>query len=67
MEFTYKAYENLLIKIRHAGYEFSNYRNWNEKNRPIILRHDIDQDITKAVKLAELEKMGGWRVHTLYC
>lgn len=59
MEFTYKAYENLLCNLILSGYEFSNYENWQEKRKPVILRHDIDNDIEKALKLAELEHSRG--------
>lgn len=55
MDFTYHAYEDLLNKLRDSGYAFSDYRDWNDKPRPVILRHDIDFDIGKAVLLAGIE------------
>ena len=59
MKFTYEAYKELINSLRNCGYEFANYHNWNEINRPVILRHDIDNDIQKAVKLAAFEQYGG--------
>ena len=59
MEFTYRGYENMLNKLTASGYEFSGYDNWKDKNRPVILRHDIDYDVDKALKLAELEADAG--------
>lgn len=55
MEFTYSSYENLLRLFRKNGYYFSSYHNYNAYERPVIIRHDIDLDIEKAVILAELE------------
>ena len=59
MKFTYNSYKRLLESIRESGYEIANYRNWNNFNRCVILRHDIDYDIGKTVKLATLEKTMG--------
>lgn len=56
MQFTYRAYEKLISLLRDKGYEFSNYRNWRMKDRVVILRHDIDYSLDKAVALAELER-----------
>ncbi|MCR5687793.1 MAG: hypothetical protein K6G58_07230 [Lachnospiraceae bacterium] len=55
MEFTYRGYERLLNKLISLDYEFSDYRSWEDKKRSVILRHDIDYDVTKALRLAELE------------
>lgn len=37
------------------GYYISDYHNWEQFERCVILRHDID----KAVELAALEQSGG--------
>lgn len=55
MQFTYKSYEKLISLLRDKRYEFSDYRNWKMKDRTVILRHDIDYSLDKAVALAELE------------
>ena len=59
MEFTYRAYRNLLNKIKDCGYYFAFYNNWINVTRSIILRHDIDYDVKKSVRLAEIENSEG--------
>lgn len=56
MQFTYRAYEKLILLLRDKGYEFSNYRKRKTKDRIVILRHDIDYSLDKAVALAEVER-----------
>lgn len=55
MEFTYKSYEMMLKKIRDKGYSFKSYENWNEEKRTVILRHDVDFDLEKAVRVSDIE------------
>ncbi len=59
MEFTYEAYSQLLEQISACEYQFVNYHNWEQFERCVILRHDIDYDPIKAVKIAEIEKNKG--------
>lgn len=59
MEFTYDAYRGLLDRLKRHGYQIANYRNWRESSRCVILRHDIDNDIGKAVRMARMERIGG--------
>lgn len=56
MEFTYDAYKNLIKSLRNENYSIASYHDWNKYDRCVILRHDIDYDISKAVKLACVEK-----------
>lgn len=55
MHFTYEAYRNLIALLRQGGYTFTDYHRWQEEKRCVILRHDIDQSIEAALKLAQLE------------
>ena len=55
MQFTYKAYERLIGNLRNHGYQTVSYDNWEKAQRCVILRHDIDYDLDKAVKLAKIE------------
>jgi len=64
MKFTYEEYQNLIEKLKKSEYSFANYYNWNAFSKCVILRHDIDYDIDKAVALALLEKNIG--VHSTY-
>lgn len=65
MHFTYTAYQGLLERLKKKGYNFIGYGVDEEPGkRVVILRHDIDTDISKAVRLAELEQKCG--VHSTY-
>ena len=59
MEFTYNAYSSLLDRLKGYCYEFATYHNWEDREHPVILRHDIDCDIKKSVELAHLEQKKG--------
>lgn len=60
MKFTYQSYIDLLSKLQLHGYHIAGYDNWEDYDRCVILRHDIDNDIKKAINLATLErKFGG--------
>lgn len=56
MDFTYSEYELILNKLKEKGYVFSKYYSAeNEKNRNVILRHDVDISLKKAYEMAQLE------------
>ena len=57
MEFTYASYKNMLHLLREEGYVITDYHECNSYHEEdiVILRHDIDCSIEKAVKMAELE------------
>lgn len=55
MKFTYDAYRALLSLLREGGYVARNYHNYTDAPRCVIIRHDIDNSLQQAVKLAELE------------
>lgn len=59
MKFTYQAYRELLELLREHGYVFSSYHDYIQADRTVILRHDIDMDIPKAVQMAEIEQEMG--------
>ncbi|MCF0161653.1 MAG: hypothetical protein HUJ88_03560 [Fusobacterium necrophorum] len=59
MNFTYKAYINLIEKLKLKKYYFSNYDNYLEYKRNVILRHDIDNSLKKALEMAEIENKLG--------
>lgn len=61
MEFTYRAYENLVRLLWSHGYEINGYHDWETAERSVILRHDIDYEPRKAVELARLEHRIGAR------
>ena len=56
MDFTYDSYKLLIRKLREHGYAVCSYKNWQQEQRCVILRHDIDNDIEKALDLAIIEQ-----------
>jgi hypothetical protein len=56
MEFTYKGYEILVNALKEKSYVFADYHDYERYSRCVILRHDIDNSIEKAVELAALER-----------
>lgn len=56
MEFTYDAYANLVSELREHKYQFASYHDYKCFEKCVIMRHDIDYSLEKAVKLAEFEK-----------
>ena len=67
MNFTYESYVRLVEDIRVAGYKFTDYHSYRNVSRPCIFRHDIDNDISQALRLAEYEaNMTGGSVQSTY-
>lgn len=61
MLFTYENYLRFLSLLEENEYVFASYHDWNEKQRCVILRHDIDNSPAKALELAMLEHSKGVR------
>lgn len=61
MEFTFQAYRGLLSLLQEQGYVCRSYHNYVDVSRCVILRHDVDQSLSQAVRLAELEAEEGIR------
>lgn len=61
MNFTYDSYRHLIGLLSENGYKICDYDNYNGiSGRRVILRHDIDNSIEKAVSLSDVErKLGG--------
>ena len=59
MKFTYTDYRGLLSLLRQGGYAFTDYHNYQSHPRCVILRHDIDNSLPQALRLAELEATEG--------
>lgn len=56
MKFTYTQYERMVDLLRQKQFEFVKYSNYSKNSRCVILRHDIDYSLKKAVEFAEFEK-----------
>lgn len=61
MEFTYNSYGELLKLLYEQDYYVTNYHDWKTKEQCVILRHDIDYDINKALEMACFEQSVGCR------
>lgn len=59
MKFTWDAYRELLHLLVKHGYAFRCYDDYDTEKRCVILRHDIDNDPIKALKMAQLENRYG--------
>lgn len=59
MKFTYYAYENLVNKMKGRGYKIANYHNYDSYDKVVIMRHDVDFDLKKAVEFARFERRIG--------
>lgn len=55
MKFTYKAYVEMINLLRENGYEFSDYKSDGKYDKCVILRHDIDTSLDKALEMAQIE------------
>ena len=55
MKFTYEAYKNMILNLKENNYEIVDYKNYEKKDKVVILRHDIDTSLEKALEMAELE------------
>ena len=53
--FTYQGYAEMIFLLQQNGYEISDYHKWEDVEKPVILRHDIDNSPEKALQLARLE------------
>ena len=55
-QFTYDSYRGLIYLLRGNGYAIKSYHTWQETDCCVILRHDIDTSLEKAVELARVEQ-----------
>lgn len=55
IHFTIDGYKQLVNAIQSEGYAFSDYHNYIQREKPCIMRHDVDMDMGQAEKLAQLE------------
>ena len=59
MDYTYREYEGILKCLTDHGYVIKNYGDTHDSKKEVILRHDVDISLDKAVRFAELENMFG--------
>lgn len=61
MEFTYDAYREMLFLLREHQYRPCGYFDYEDSGKCVILRHDIDYSVERALTLAQLEHDEGVR------
>jgi hypothetical protein len=61
MDYTYATYVRLLEHIRQCGHAICPFRDVPAEGRYVILRHDIDYSVAKALEMAEVERRIGVR------
>ncbi|AVQ22383.1 hypothetical protein LDK18_08475 [Fusobacterium nucleatum subsp. nucleatum ATCC 23726] len=54
MEFTYEAYKNMILNLKNNKYKIVGYNN-DFEGKTVILRHDVDFSLEKALDIAKLE------------
>lgn len=64
MNFTFEWYKRMIKLLSGCGYQFVDYHNWMEAERPAIMRHDVDCDLEKAAAMAEME--AGYGIKSTY-
>lgn len=55
MKFTYESYKTLLETLKTHGYQSAFYHNWQDFEKCVILRHDIDYEIAMGPYMANIE------------
>lgn len=55
MKFTYEEYIRLIDLLKDNNYSFCHYLNCDKYDRHVILRHDIDFCLNKALKIARID------------
>ncbi len=61
MDFTPKAYSDLVGSLVGRGYRVSGYAETVAAAPHLVLRHDVDFDLEEALGMAEVEHREGWR------
>lgn len=64
MKFTIDSYKTLINTIKQEKYVLSNYREYTNYKKVVIIKHDVDMSLEKAAELAEFEQSMG--VQTTY-
>ena len=61
MDFTIKQYTNLLIALQQQGFFFQTFKEFvqDQKDRTIVLRHDVDLLPENSLKIAKIENKLG--------
>lgn len=61
MRFTFDSYSELIKVIKREGYTISNYQDFDNYDKVVIIKHDVDMSPGKALEFARFEKQLGIR------
>lgn len=56
LDFSSQGYKQLISRLKECKYAFDTYESWRHHKKSVILRHDVDVSLNKAVKLSNLEE-----------
>ena len=56
MQFTYRAYDNLICSLYENDYLIKDYHDYDGCEKCAILRHDIDYELDRAVEFSVIER-----------
>ena len=59
MSFTKQDYIDLIENFLKSGYSFKNFQNVNPNKQDVVVRHDVDFSVKRALEIAELERSIG--------
>ena len=59
MNFTYGSYKQLIQTLKKSGYNFTDYDKCDCFDKCVIMRHDLDFELQRALNIAEIEKEEG--------
>lgn len=59
MKFTYEAYKKLIEKLKNNDYCLTDYHNDQVYKKSVILRHDVDNSLEKALAFSQYEQQLG--------
>lgn len=59
MQFTFEDYSELIKLIKKQGYTISNYIDYENYEKVVIIKHDVDMSLNRALKMAEFENQLG--------
>ncbi|MAL41048.1 hypothetical protein [Thalassospira sp.] len=54
-KFNIEGYKNLLIDFKEIGYEFRSFGDFDKQSAHVLLRHDVDYDVGRALSIAKVE------------
>jgi hypothetical protein len=61
VDFSFSGYREMVSALIAGGYEIKDFAAVDPRQRHLVLRHDIDQCLHAAARLAALETEAGWR------